>query len=118
MASADVVLRSEDAPVGDQILVRLRRILTIAGVTRDDTGAPLGFVDVALMRSADSVNILRGTSAADGTYQFSVPGTTQYYVAAFKPYTVDDATGTADSTAFTADLTVREGVTANTLVGV
>lgn len=118
MPAVNVVLRSESDPVNNRISVRLRRILSIAGVTRDALGVPLGYVNVSLMQSADSLNILRDSSDASGAYQFFVPGTTPYYVAAFKTDTVDDATGTADDTTGTADQTGIEGVTANTLVGV
>lgn len=118
MATVNVVLRSEDAVVSDVVLVTLRRTLTIAGTTRDAAGSPLGSVAVALVRTSDALLIGTATSDANGSYLFSVPSTTPYYVAAFKNYTIDADTGTADSTALTADVTVREGVTANTLVGV
>lgn len=114
----DVVLRAEPAVVGNVVLVTLRRILTIAGVTRDASGAPLGGVRVTLIRSADSLLIASSVSDASGNYQFFVPSATPHYVSAFRNYTIDDTTRRIDSTLFRTDLTVREGVTANTLVGV
>lgn len=114
--ATNIVLRSEAVASGNVIL---RRIRSISGVTRNSIGAVLPSVAVHLFRTSDDLNIADDTSdPTTGAYTFFVPSTDPYYVAGFKNFTADDALRTADTGALTADVSVIEGVTANTLIGV
>jgi hypothetical protein len=73
---------------------------TIAGVTRDSTGAPLGSCTVDLFRTADNVWQNRTVSDGSGNYSFTVEDGTQWYCRFY-------LTGSPD----------RAGTTVNTVQG-
>lgn len=57
---------------------------TIAGVTRDSTGAALGGCTVKLFETGTDVLVAQQVSDGSGNYSFTVPGNGTYYELAYK----------------------------------
>jgi hypothetical protein len=73
---------------------------TIAGITKDSTGAPLGGCVVDLFNTDTDVKINSIISDVNGNYSFPVQPGVQFYIVAYKPETPNIA-----------------GTSANTLIG-
>lgn len=97
----------------------LRRPLVIVGVTKGPTGAVLGNCVVRLFRTETDGKVDREVSdPATGAYTVHANDTATYYVVATTLFTADNTLLTVDQSTPTADTTMLEGVTVNTLVGV
>lgn len=67
------------------------RNYTIAGVTKDSGGVPLGFCLVKLFNSVTELKVAQTTSDAAGLFSFDVDKTQTWYLVAYKPGGTDVA---------------------------
>lgn len=90
--------------------VRLRPLLAIGGITRNQTGtAVLSQAGVRAFRALNDVLAARSASDSSGYYNVSTPDTAAYYAVAIQDGTFDTTDITWDNTHVTFDRTQSVG---------
>lgn len=69
----------------------------LSGITKDSTGAVLGFCEVELFDTARDVMMQRTTSDVNGAYEFSVSPQLTFYLVAYKSGSPDVAGTTVNT---------------------